>query len=81
MFALWNNSCNILLICLFCDSFVQPVQLDGYEFGTRSVAVLMVPRDGSPAELREQYLTNNGGWAEERHRFHMKRADKQPKID
>ena len=60
---------------------LQPVELEGFGFGTRSVTVLAVPRDGSPAELREQYLTNDGAWAEERHRFHMRLAAHLPKPD
>lgn len=61
--------------------FMEPLELEGFGFGTRSVTVLAVPRDGSPAELREQYLTNDGGWAEERHRFDMKLAAHIPGPD
>lgn len=51
--------------------FIQPIQLDGVEFGTRSTTVLVVSRNGQ-AELRERYITDNGsGWAEERHTFQM----------
>jgi uncharacterized protein with NRDE domain len=64
---------------LFMD---PPVRVQNTLFGTRSVAVLAVPRDSRiPAELREQYLTEEGGWAEERHRFHMKLAEQLPKLD
>jgi uncharacterized protein with NRDE domain len=62
--------------------FMNPVLVDNALFGTRSVAVLAVPRDSRiPAELREQYLTEAGGWAEERHRFGMKLAENLPKLD
>lgn len=61
--------------------FMNPILVDNTLFGTRSVAVLAVPRDTrTPAELREQYLTE-GGWAEERHRFHMKRAENLSTLD
>lgn len=62
--------------------FMNPVLVGNTFFGTRSVAVLAVPRDSRiPAELWEQYLTEEGGWAEERHRFHMKLAESLPKLD
>lgn len=62
--------------------FMNPVTVENTLFGTRSIAVLAVPRDSnSPAELREQFLTEQGGWAEERHRFHMKLANHLPKLD
>lgn len=50
--------------------FTEPVELDGLLFGTRSTTILAVRRDGF-AELRERYLTADGGWAEERHTFQM----------
>lgn len=50
--------------------FVRPIQLDGYEFGTRSITVLAVRKDGS-AELRERCL-NDGKWTEEKLHFKMK---------
>ena len=51
-----------------------PVEVEGVAFGTRSVTVLAVPRRsvGKAAELREEYLTAEGGWAVERHVFDMK---------
>ena len=62
--------------------FIEPIQVEGYRFGTRSMAVLAVPRDGQcPVELRERYLTDEGGWAEERHRFHMKLSSQLPQLD
>jgi uncharacterized protein with NRDE domain len=62
--------------------FMNPVLVENVLFGTRSIAVLAVPRDRRiPAELREQYLTEEGGWAEERHRFHMKLAENLPTLD
>lgn len=61
--------------------FMAPGRWEGVPFGTRSVTVLAVPRDGSPAELREQYMTEAGGWAEERHRFHMALARHLPPLD
>ena len=69
------------LLISTCFLFVQPVQLEGFSFATRSLTVLAVPRDGSPAELREQFLTEDGAWAEERHRFHMKLATHLPRPD
>ena len=51
--------------------FIQPTQLDGIQFGTRSTTVLVIGRDGR-AELREKFITDDGSWAEERHAFQLK---------
>lgn len=51
--------------------FIQPIQLDGIQFGTRSTTVLVIGRDGR-AELREKFITDDGSWAEERHEFQLK---------
>jgi uncharacterized protein with NRDE domain len=59
-----------------------PVIVENTLFGTRSITIMVVPRDCRiPAELREQYLTEEGGWAEERHQFQMKIAEHPPKLD
>ena len=49
--------------------FVEPMELDGSVFGTRSITVLAVRKDGF-AELHERCL-NDGKWTEEIHSFHM----------
>jgi len=53
--------------------FVEPIDVGGLTFGTRSMTILTVRRDGV-AELRERYLVggSEAAWAEERHQFHTK---------
>ena len=50
--------------------FVRPLKTPWGTFGTRSQTVLAVGEDGA-AELREQWLAEDGSWREVRHAFLM----------